>query len=279
MNNEDKLIPSFPEQIDLKITNRCDLNCPMCHEKSVCDGKHADFNTLVKILNSCESGTELALGGGNPLEYPRLRDFLDKAYENEVICNMTINGLHLLQYDYLMEVNRYQEGEKIMGLGVSLPQVKYMEVIESAKNFRHVVFHIIAGMATPEQIEALCKANATVLILGYKQKGRGVGYMAENQESIEKNIQYLKDNLLRIAKQLNTISFDNLAIKQLDIQSFCKANNIEFNKVYMGDDGDYTMYIDAVSEEFAESQVSNKRFSIKDSSGKVMKVASMFNIL
>jgi hypothetical protein len=29
----------FPDSIDLKITDYCDLGCPMCHERSSTDGK------------------------------------------------------------------------------------------------------------------------------------------------------------------------------------------------------------------------------------------------
>ena len=45
-SNDDEFHPEFPESIDLKITNRCDLRCLMCHEKSTPNGKNADLNNL-----------------------------------------------------------------------------------------------------------------------------------------------------------------------------------------------------------------------------------------
>ena len=37
-NDLDFFDADFPESMDLKITNRCNMNCPMCHEDSKCDG-------------------------------------------------------------------------------------------------------------------------------------------------------------------------------------------------------------------------------------------------
>ena len=35
---EDEFIPSRPESIDIKITNKCDIGCPFCHENSIAEG-------------------------------------------------------------------------------------------------------------------------------------------------------------------------------------------------------------------------------------------------
>ncbi|WP_162609379.1 DUF1071 domain-containing protein [Flavonifractor sp. An82] len=55
----------------------------------------------------------------------------------------------------------------------------------------------------------------------------------------------------------------NLAIKQLDLKerNICK-NGDEF---YMGDDGQFTMYIDTVRKEFAQSSISTHRWPLEDS--------------
>ena len=72
--NEDEFNAMFPESIDMKITNYCDNNCPMCHELSNKDGKHAKLDS--PFLNTLVKGTELAIGGGNPLSHPELETFL-----------------------------------------------------------------------------------------------------------------------------------------------------------------------------------------------------------
>ena len=46
-NNLDCFIPEKPESMDVKITNCCDMGCPMCHEDSKPDGKHGNVGLLV----------------------------------------------------------------------------------------------------------------------------------------------------------------------------------------------------------------------------------------
>ena len=43
ITEEEYFKAEFPDSIDLKITNYCDANCPMCHEKSTRNGKHGNL--------------------------------------------------------------------------------------------------------------------------------------------------------------------------------------------------------------------------------------------
>ena len=115
-SNDDEFHPEFPESIDLKITNKCDLGCLMCHEKSTPTGKNADLNH--PLFESLTSGTELAIGGGNPLEHPELISFLRRMKEKGVICNITINQIHLMKN--LDLIQNLIEERLIYGLGVSI---------------------------------------------------------------------------------------------------------------------------------------------------------------
>ena len=42
-NDLDYFEPDTVESMDIKITNKCNKGCPMCHEDSKPDGKHADL--------------------------------------------------------------------------------------------------------------------------------------------------------------------------------------------------------------------------------------------
>jgi len=75
-NDLDNLTPSFPENIDLKITNYCDAGCLYCHEDSTKQGLHGNLN--VGFIETLQPFTELAIGGGNPLDHPDLIYFLEK---------------------------------------------------------------------------------------------------------------------------------------------------------------------------------------------------------
>lgn len=58
------------------------------------------------------------------------------------------------------------------------------------------------------------------------------------------------------------MSFDNLAIKQLDPKRFMSED--KWKSFYMGDDGAFTMYIDAVERKFAKSSTSTERWELTD---------------
>ncbi|NBP05736.1 MAG: radical SAM protein [Bacteroidetes bacterium] len=100
--NDDKLIADFPESLDIKITNYCDAGCSYCHEKSTIAGKHGDLDKAFDILKVLPAGTELAIGGGDPMSHPDLEKFLIKLKNNNYIANITINEKHLDRYEAIL---------------------------------------------------------------------------------------------------------------------------------------------------------------------------------
>ena len=91
----DKFIPEFPESMDVKITNYCDMNCPWCHENSTSNGRHGDI-LHADFINSLRPFTEVAIGGGNPLSHPDLPVFLERLKQKNIIANITVNQRHFL---------------------------------------------------------------------------------------------------------------------------------------------------------------------------------------
>ena len=102
-NKEDALIPEYPDSMDVKITNKCDMGCKFCHENSLPDGIHGDIMNA-KFIETLLPYTELAIGGGNPLEHPDLIPFLEKCKGLNLICNMTVNQQHFSkEYDTILQ--------------------------------------------------------------------------------------------------------------------------------------------------------------------------------
>jgi hypothetical protein len=56
------------------------------------------------------------------------------------------------------------------------------------------------------------------------------------------------------------LSFDNLEINQLEIKRFLSEE--KWKSIYMGGDGQFTMYIDGVRQEFAISSTSVIRYPL-----------------
>ena len=64
-----------------------------CHENSVPNGKHGDLFEP-SFLDTLHPYTEIAIGGGNPLEHPDLYKFLQLCKERKFIPSMTVNQIH-----------------------------------------------------------------------------------------------------------------------------------------------------------------------------------------
>lgn len=255
---DDNFISAFPENIDVKITDCCDMNCPMCHENSTTKGKHGDILNE-NFINSLHPYTELAIGGGNPLAHPNLIPFLEKLKELHIIPNLTVNQRHFENEQAL--IRKLVDEKLIYGIGVSLIEATE-NFVSLIKQYDNAVIHTINGMLTAKQIDVLKNNNLKMLILGYKQFRRGVDFYNKASDTIINNQQWLNDSLPEIIHRFNVVSFDNLAIEQLNVKRLLKED--EWNEFYMGDDGQYTMYIDMVNQKFAKNSIAETRYDLMD---------------
>lgn len=260
-NDKDSFNPIKPESIDLKITNRCDMACNMCHENSTPDGKHGDILNL-PFIDTMFPYSEVAIGGGNPLTHPDLIEFLEHLKERKIIASMTVNQMHFMQnIDLLKELT---DNKLIYGLGISYIGGRHSNCIEAIKQFPNAVVHVINGIVHMDGLEALANNDLKILVLGYKEFRRGKTLYDECGSQIN----YLKaqfyDMLPKIVNDgwFKCISFDNLAIKQLEPKRL--MSDKDYKEFYMGDDGKFSLYVDSVKREFAKSSVSVERFPITD---------------
>lgn len=257
---DDQFIADFPDSIDLKITNFCDANCPMCHENSSVKGKHANLN--LPIIKSLPSGIELAIGGGNPLSHPNLIPFLKELKKAGVICNITVNERHLIADNAL--IDQLISEKLVWGVGVSINDCNPKTIDFLHKNVNSVA-HLICGIVNANTLKKLydCK----ILILGYKQKGRGKEFYSD---SVKNNIFALKKVLPLLFDKYQSISFDNLALEQLKVEKMvCKT---AFNKAFFGSDGEGSMYIDLVNQTFAVSSTSETVYPLANDLKQVFNV-------
>lgn len=273
-NNLDNLTPSFAESCDCTITYRCDNNCDFCYMGCTPNGKHADLLSDVNInfINTLHPYTELALNG-NDLSHPQLIDFLKLLNEKNIIANITVNQRHFMEhYDYIKTMIN---DKLIYGLGISLVNSQNIDFINKAKTIPNAVIHTICGVTTIEDYETILNNNLKVLILGYKTLSRGVSYKTNNSFRVTVLTQLLKDFIkvtLHGRHRKLLISFDNLAIEQLEIKKM--LTDEEWNSFYMGDDGKYTFYIDLVNRTFSSSSISNIKYNMDN-----LSVDEMFNTI
>ena len=266
---EDDFQPDFSESTDVKITNKCSTGCKFCYEGSSSNGKHGDLFKY-DFINTLHPFTEMALNG-NDLDHPQLEKFLEFLKSKQVFANMTFHQRQFLKN--IDKIKDFVNRKLLYGIGVSYE--KYSEeLIKGLSEFPNAVLHVICGIITEKDIENLKNHNIKLLILGYKNLGRGKKYLSNKSKIINKNKQYLYDNISELTKStaFKVISFDNLALSDLDIKRLLTPD--QWEEFYMGDDGKFTFYIDMVKGEFAKNSLSTERFEIGNKS-----IDEMFNII
>ena len=269
-NDLDNLTPAYAENCDVKITDKCDGGCEFCYEGCTINGKHGDILNK-KFLDTLHPYTELALNG-NDLSHPDLIPFLEKLKEKKVIANMTVNQIHFEREQEFIQ--QLINNKLIYGIGISLrePNDKFINLV---KKYPNAVIHTINGITTIKDYKTLAHHNLKVLILGYKELQRGISYMDNNFVQVKQNQAVLYNEIDNIINEgwFNVVSFDNLAIKQLDLKRV--VPEYKWNEFYMGDDSQYTFYLDLVENKFAGNSLApeNERYDLLDN------IDDMFNII
>jgi hypothetical protein len=256
--------------IDLKITDQCDLGdvynddgdlvsrsktCEFCHEMSSNKGKHADLDKVWDIWKHAQPGSEVAIGGGNPLDHPDLIQFLQRLQSANIIANMTVNFYHTRRYSEMIKM--LQREKLIHGMGLSYRGIKSLNVLPDF-DYANVVFHLILGVHDYNDCKAVIKwckfhdIRPKILLLGYKTYGNGLAYYSEGIESKLK--QWKKDIINLMGKDGLIISFDNKALDQLDMRKVLSKET--WDKFYQGNEGTMSLYFSAVNEKFAMNSTS-----------------------
>lgn len=243
------LPPVLPEQMDLKITDWCDAGCAWCHEKSTTKGTHGDVTRTLALLADLPPGTEVAIGGGDPLSHPEFERFVRGLRAQGKVPSVTVNGRHFERHRAMLETLT-SEGQ-LFGVGIS-----YHDSIPDW-DYEHMVLHLIAGVNPPSVLDEASR-RMKVLLLGYKQFGRGKKLFELRTKQVQDTIASWYRELFIVA-QNHHLSFDNLAIDQLKPQRVFK-DPAAYTRQYMGPEGQFSMYVDAVTETFALSSYSPERF-------------------
>jgi organic radical activating enzyme len=227
---------TFPELVDLKITNYCTSNCSFCYQDSGYKGKHAPYENITRILNGLrEMGVfEVVLGGGEPTAHPQFRDIVKAAMDAGLFVSFTTGDHH-----WLNKPENRETIEKVSAIGISLPypQFDWMIIKETVELKIHdkVVLHVIPEILKRGEVEEmlhLCGSTGTnVLLLGLKQVGRA------------KNLTIPEDKSWLEALKGHSFGVDTSFAKRYQV-------DMQYNGVhkafYDTEDGRWSMYIDAV---------------------------------
>lgn len=248
---EDILQLEYPLNLDIRVNTSCSFANTICknfcHESAIVNGKECNYDLLKGKLIGLPKGIELAIGCNEFTS--NLFNFLEWCYNEGYICNLTINQGHVKRdYDLIM---KSIELNFIKGLGISYCKELNWNVPEFILKYPNTVFHVICGIDSIEDILSLKERNVKkILILGEKDFGYNVNNVDLNSKSHREWYWWIG----KLFDNFDVVSFDNLALEQLNIRRFFNQENWNiFNN------GEYSFYIDAVHKVYAPSSRSNSR--------------------
>ena len=253
---EDTLQLDFPLNIDIRTSTKCAFGakadgtpgfCSFCHESAKQNGSECDYEKLKNKILDLPKGIELAIGANQLTD--NLYEFLYWAKCQGYICNVTINQGHIKR-DMSMIKNAIDIGI-IKGLGISYRSGLKWDAPPSILDYENTVFHVIAGIDTFAEVEALAEMGVKkILILGEKDFGFNVGHVDLNSRKHREWFWWVH----KLFSKFDVVSFDNLALEQLRLQRFFTNENWEvFNNQ------EHSFYINAVDGYYAPSSRSNDK--------------------
>lgn len=247
---DDEFRFDYPVSMDINLTQKCDGGCSYCYAECTSNGKHGDIMGA-KFIDTLMPYTECALQV-NDLSHPDLIPFLKKLKDKKVFANITVNQIHFERSEEF--IADLIDQKLVYGLGVSLRSATN-DFIEKVQQYPNAVIHMINGVVTLLDFSLLRNHDLKILILGYKDKGRGHEYIAEKSHEVEVNQKNLKWWLKRVinGNEFKAIAFDNLALEQLGIKKIVPKD--QWERFYQGDEGTCSMYVDLVDQTFGVSSI------------------------
>lgn len=249
----DECVPEYPELVDITITNKCEHGCPFCYMNSNKDGEHADFEFLKYVVRNLSDTyrtrynkrVEFAIGGGNVLLYPQLKEFLELLKKNDHIVNLTIKASdckRVTSDENLFEMFR----KYVDGIGISVTSLSDVEEVHEFRakfkgdDYKYINVHIIPELLGLEKTIELCEALASkkiynILLLGYKTNGRGA-----TQPHVRFTDEELKELYDERYLRIDT-TFYNTYREWLE-------KHFETQYTATPNEGEYSMYIDGISQ-------------------------------
>ena len=247
--------PTRPETIDINISDYCIHGCKFCYMDATPNGKFGNLDH--ELFNSIPEYCEIAINYCP--QHIDLYNFLIRMQDKNIIVNMTANQIDFSKY--FATLKQMQDNKLIYGLGISINNINNKtknNLKKYIKYFDNIVIHTVAGVTSMETYEYINTLHNKILILGYKTKGRGKLFKPNFDDF----------NINKLFRMFDIVSFDNLALDQLDIKNVVSEK--VWDKHYMGEDGDFSFYIDTVKEMYYKSSTEENGFLINNKTVKEM---------
>lgn len=234
-----------PELADISISNHCTKGCDFCYRNSFDNNSFItieEYEQILQELNHPLYGNvfQVALGGGEPLEHPKLYEILKITREHEIVPNFTTNGI-LLTDDVAKTIQ-----DLVGAVALSLSNINELNrakidllVHYKIKTNIHFLLKsdtiIQASNIVDGKYDDLLKGVNSVIFLTYKPCGRA----HENRNlKLDKNMTAFLNSLNHI-KSTISIGFDACLVPLILAKTTIKQDFIDTCEA-----GCFSVYID-----------------------------------
>lgn len=166
-----------PENLDIKCTDYCTMQCPSCYMDSTKEGLHTDADLILQRIDQLSHYPyQVAIGGGEPNLYPQLPYLLQELRKRDIVPNYTTSGLG--RSEALVDATNRFCG------GISLsyhPHKGEKYFLDTYSWYRERLkvdlnIHVIADKNVISSIQTVMKTgdpNLSIILLAYYPVGRG----------------------------------------------------------------------------------------------------------
>jgi hypothetical protein len=244
-NFEVPIKATFPELVDLKITDFCTFGCKFCYQDSGPKGEHASLSEIANIAYDLKKiGTfEVVLGGGEPTFHPNFVEILEVFSNCHINVSFTTKSLSWIKDGSWKEISKYAKT-----FAYSVTHKKDVDelaaLLKAEECNMDAVVHVALGTIDRLAFEDICEAanyhNLRLTLLGYKATGRGSTFKPRNYDWW---IEVVKDSYNRWGFSIDTALAKEFENKLDDVHP----------TLYDVDEGKYSCYIDAVNDKMSAS--------------------------
>jgi len=255
--------PETPALVDIKVTDYCDHGCAYCYQGSTIAGQHMDDGDIyayTKLLSEAKV-FEIAVGGGEPTQFPRLVEFISACRRRGIIVNFTTKST-----DWLEDQQRADTILPLIGAFAYSADARSMQTLERIhtifkyRNYdlRKFTVQIIPAAMNEYEFKNLMttchRLQIRATLLGFKETGRGAKFKeiainrSWNRFDETKWIEVIKELYEKCT--LHSISIDTTMAARY--QNHLQESGIP-DWLYHIHEGRYSMYIDAVNHQCGPS--------------------------
>lgn len=175
--------PVGPELLDIEISTICHGGCPHCYKSNLENGINMSFKTFKKMFKKFPKNlTQIAFGIGDIDGNPDLWKIMKYTRKNGVIPNITINGFRFnnkyaeklanvcgaVAVSHYTDESCFDAVKMLSDAGLEQVNIHKLVAVETLKSCMDLFDKI--------KVDPRLKDLNAVVLLGLKQKGRGVHY-------------------------------------------------------------------------------------------------------